>query len=240
MGLWPQGSEIRTITHTPTVLTNLHHWKMDFNVNFFTNRFGIPQSIDIASSRTNLNDLATYHFIHVCGELQLWAKPITTHDVTQWNSFPRDWPFVQGIQRSPMNSPNEGQWRGALVLSLIYAGINDWVNGRKAVDLRRHRVHYVVTVMSNYILDALVQHLPSCWTHSCILAPTPLALYTCKWLQSIIQNWCTVQCRYSAANFLQIPYNRHPIAHPWGRGMGCVMWVQNLIKLLLLLSQGFL
>ena len=30
----------------------------------------------------------------------------------------------------PVNSPHKGQWRGALMFSLIYAWINDWVNNR--------------------------------------------------------------------------------------------------------------
>ena len=32
-------------------------------------------------------------------------------------------PFVRGIHRWPVNSPHKGQWRGALVFSLIYAWI---------------------------------------------------------------------------------------------------------------------
>ena len=35
-------------------------------------------------------------------------------DVIKWKYFPRYWPFVRGIHRSPVNSPHEGQWRGAL------------------------------------------------------------------------------------------------------------------------------
>ena len=69
-------------------------------------------------------------------------------DVIKWQHFPRYWPFVRGIHRSPVNSPRKGQWRGALMFSLICARINGWVNNRKAGDLRRHRAHYDVTVMS--------------------------------------------------------------------------------------------
>ena len=36
-------------------------------------------------------------------------------DVIKWKHFPRYWPFVRGILRSPVNSPHKGQWRGALV-----------------------------------------------------------------------------------------------------------------------------
>ena len=55
--------------------------------------------------------------------------------------------LCSGIHRSPVNSPHEGQWRRALVFSLIYAWINDWANSGEAGDLRRHRTHYDVTVM---------------------------------------------------------------------------------------------
>ena len=46
------------------------------------------------------------------------------------------------------NSPHEGKWHGALMFSLICTLINRWVNNREAGDLRRHRAHYDVTVMS--------------------------------------------------------------------------------------------
>ena len=43
--------------------------------------------------------------------------------------------------------PHKGQWRRALMLSLICVWINGWVNNGEAGDLRRHRAHYDVTVM---------------------------------------------------------------------------------------------
>ena len=61
--------------------------------------------------------------------------------------FPRYWPVVRGIHRSPVNSPHKGQWRGALMFSFISARINGWVNNGKAGDLRRYRAHYDVIVM---------------------------------------------------------------------------------------------
>ena len=68
-------------------------------------------------------------------------------DVIKWKHFPRNWPFVREIHRSPVNFPHKGQWRGALMFSLIYAWINDWVNNREAGDLRRQHGHYDVIVM---------------------------------------------------------------------------------------------
>ena len=53
-----------------------------------------------------------------------------------------------GIHRSPVNSPHNGQWRGALMFSLICVWINAWVNNREAGDLRRYRAHCDVTVIN--------------------------------------------------------------------------------------------
>ena len=72
---------------------------------------------------------------------------ISHDDVIKWKHFPRYWPFVRGIHRSPVKSPHKDEWRGALTFSLICAWINDWINNREAGDLRHHRVHYDVTVM---------------------------------------------------------------------------------------------
>ena len=49
--------------------------------------------------------------------------------------------------RLQVNSLHKGQWRGALMFSLICAWINGWVNNREAGDLRRHRAHYDIAVM---------------------------------------------------------------------------------------------
>ena len=48
---------------------------------------------------------------------------------------------------APVNSPHKGQWRVALMCSLICAWTNGSVNNREAGDLRRHRAHYDVIVM---------------------------------------------------------------------------------------------
>ena len=55
-------------------------------------------------------------------------------DVIKWKSFSRYWPFVQGIHRSPVNSPHKGQWRGTVMFSLIWVWINGGVNTREAGD----------------------------------------------------------------------------------------------------------
>ena len=84
---------------------------------------------------------------HIC-----W-KQFVHDDVIKWKHFPRYWPFVRGIHRSPVNSSHKCQWRGALTFSVIGVRINGWVNNREAGDLRRYRAHYDVNVMVREISE---------------------------------------------------------------------------------------
>ena len=89
----------------------------------------------------------------------IWSSrsrcPCTNHlqtrhphdDAIKWKHFPRYCAFVRGIHRSPVNSPHKGQWRRALMFSLICAWTKVWVNNRDVGDLRRHSAHFEVTLM---------------------------------------------------------------------------------------------
>ena len=72
-------------------------------------------------------------------------------DVIKWKYFQRYWPFLLGIHRSPVNSPHKGQWRGALMLSLICT----WIKSFQVQDLRRYSAHYDVTVMRHGHMAAI-------------------------------------------------------------------------------------
>ena len=102
-----------------------------------------------------------------------WRQTITwNNDVIKWKHFPRNWPFVREIHRSPVNFPHKGQWRGALMFSLIYAWINDWVNNREAGDLRRQHDHCDVIVMEtmtkfNYACVTRPQCINPLWSELC-------------------------------------------------------------------------
>ena len=93
--------------------------------------------------------------IHSITERHRWFIPLPLillllhDDAIKWKHFPRYWPFVWGIHRSPVNSPHKGQWCGGLMFSSICTRINCWVNNGEAGDFRRHCAHYDVTVMSN-------------------------------------------------------------------------------------------
>ena len=65
-------------------------------------------------------------------------------------------------------------------------------------------------------------HWPCCWSRNIPSRPSRPDISTRN----------TVRCRYNAVNFLQNNHNRHPIARPWGRDMGCLLWVQALIYIL--------
>ena len=90
----------------------------------------------------------------------------------QIETFPRCWPFVRGIHRSLVNSPHKAQWRGALMFLLICVRINGWVKNREAGDLRRHRIHYDVSVM--------IQHIDA-WTKWPAVCTRPFEIHFLQW-----------------------------------------------------------
>ena len=87
------------------------------------------------------------------------------NDVIEWKHLSCYWPFVRGIHRSPVNSPqHKGQRLGALMISLICSWINGWVNTREAGHLRRHRAHYtVIATIGPGNGTTPSQHLIQCW-----------------------------------------------------------------------------
>ena len=93
----------------------------------------------------------------------------TLHDdVIKWKHFPRYWHFVSGTNRSPVDSPHKGLWRGpgdAELWCFISAWTNGWVNNLDAGDLRRHRANYNVTVMviTVTVMDFLWLYNQSLW-----------------------------------------------------------------------------
>ena len=92
---------------------------------------------------------------------QVWRKTADYlfHHSTWWRhqmeTFSASLSLCAGNSPVPVNSPHKGQWRGALMFSLICVWINGWVNNREAGDLRRHRGHYDVIVMTSLIIHNL-------------------------------------------------------------------------------------
>ena len=69
-----------------------------------------------------------------------WQQFIGVRHMPWWlhqmEFFQRYWPLLRGIHRSPVDSPQKGQWRGALMLSLICAWINDWANNGDVAEFK--------------------------------------------------------------------------------------------------------
>ena len=133
-------------------------------------------------------------------------------DVIKWKHFPRYWPFVRGIHRSPGNSPHKGQWGGALMFSLICGWINDWVNNREAGVLRSQRGHYDVTVLLynpwsgvfaslrisiSWLRSFLCRHS----NHPAIHVSCPAQVSTINWRLYIL-SWCWPKYRSPNKYFL--------------------------------------
>ena len=93
-----------------------------------------------------------FSYLFLCLPVCLLSLTLALHDdFIKWKHFPRYWPVVSGIHRSPVNSSHKSQWRGALMFSLICVRINAWVNNCDANDRRCHRAHYDVTVWSRHL-----------------------------------------------------------------------------------------
>ena len=127
------------------------------NVHYFLRNllFSAEMPIDISWHFMSCHAYCKWYFIISCW-LQFTSIEMCFHisctradhdDVIKWRHFLRYWPFLRGIHRSPVNSPHKGQWREALMFSLICVWINSRINNPEAGDLRRHHAHYDVIVM---------------------------------------------------------------------------------------------
>ena len=144
------------------------------------------------------------------------------HDaVIKGKHFPRYWRFVWGIHRSPVNSPHKGQWRRALMSSLICALINNWVNNREAGDLRRNGAHYDVTVMKQSKIILTEE------TYCAFLEYCSLSRFISEFRRKSAKNWGSV--RYALLSVKVSPYscwiytyytNRSILS--WWRNISCI------------------
>ena len=88
-----------------------------------------------------------------CMQFMAWWR----HQMETFSVFPRN--FVRGIHWSPVNSPHKGQWRGALMLSLI-CSVNKRLNKQSwGWCLRRHGAHYDVIVLGPCVISCPISLL---------------------------------------------------------------------------------
>ena len=85
-------------------------------------------------------------------DVDLKKMPYGRQRISWWRhemeTFSASLAICAGNSPVPVNSRHKGQWRGALMFSLIRARIDGWVNNGEAGDLRSHCTHYDVMVMS--------------------------------------------------------------------------------------------
>ena len=139
---WISQKWLSNETNKQTMSTQILCWLFDAYMSQYTR----PLLVEIMACRL----LGGIYFVSdsMCSTFYFQLRLLHIHDdIIKWKHFPRYWPFVRGIHRWPVNSPHKGQWRGALMFSLICAWINTSVNNRETGDLRRHRAHNDVTVM---------------------------------------------------------------------------------------------
>ena len=138
--IWHEGTRLWWITFSPEHTLPLAMGWVNWNALFRD-----------YSSRIQDVFRKTYWFSE--SQVSHLSKDNDNDDVIKWKYFPRCWPFVRGIHRSPMNSPHKGQWCRSLMFSLICAWINGWVNNRETGDMRRNCVPYDFIVIFWRIYD---------------------------------------------------------------------------------------
>ena len=95
------------------------------------------------------------HMLRIQQKRNLFPHPWWRHQMETFSALlalcERNLPVTGGF-------PSQGQWRGALMFSLICPWTNAWANNRDAGDVKRYRVNYDVTVMftSNLALNAFM------------------------------------------------------------------------------------
>ena len=122
--------------------------------------FGLSKVITLSTDAFSARD-ENYEFIIAslygpgcnssCSTGQSAFQSLSTWWRHQMETFSALLALCAGNSLVPVNSPHKGQWRGALMFSLICAWINDWVNNCETGDLRCHRGHYDVNVVINML-----------------------------------------------------------------------------------------
>ena len=110
----------------------------------------ISNRYQLAIWRRMGNLTKTYILLHFVMRDHISFKTILKGGLFTWwrhqmETFSALLDLCAGNSPVTVNSPHKGQWRGALMFSLIW--MNGWVNNREAGDLRCHRVHYDIIVM---------------------------------------------------------------------------------------------
>ena len=131
-------------------------WKLDASLDFWT----IPGTMPLAQchwlpvrTRALTSNISTSQehtrLVLFCALIICCCFPGWRHQMEAFSAL-----LAICAGNSPVTGEfpsQKGQWRGALIFSLVCAWINGWVNNRETGDLRRHLAHYDVIVMHSIL-----------------------------------------------------------------------------------------
>ena len=90
-----------------------------------------------------LNRVSVNELLMLFGNIKIYAAALNlgrSNTETWWRHQMKTFSVLldlcAGNSPVPVNSSHKGQWRGALIFSLIFAWVNGWGNNREAGDLR--------------------------------------------------------------------------------------------------------
>ena len=121
-------------------INNTWYYYFKYKISTTLQCAAILWALDYKNSRFHKYEYSSWFQWPACSNYQ----PMMTS--SNGNIFRVTGPCV-GNSTVPVISPHKGQWRRALMFSLICVWINGWVNNREAGDLRRHRGHDDVSVL---------------------------------------------------------------------------------------------
>ena len=105
----------------------------------------------IHTARYLLLFVVVSHWVHSFIHFRVYRPQETQYFAVSWWRHQME-TFSALLALCAGNSPHKGQWRGALMFSVIDARIKGWVNSREAGDLRRDRTHYDVIAMVLFVV----------------------------------------------------------------------------------------
>ena len=115
------------------------------------------------SQRPAMRKAFPSHDIIILLKVRSSISPIGKLPLSWWRhqmeTFSAFLAICAGNSPVPAEYPHKGQWRRALMFSLICVWINGWVNNREAGDLRRYRAHYDVIVILLICLFDPLNHI---------------------------------------------------------------------------------
>ena len=102
-----------------TIVSFLQKWTDEFMV-WNPEDFGSIRYLIVAPNKLWVPDLYFFNGFVLSSVVMMISTDIVKYDddVIKWKHFPRNWPFVRGIHRSPVNSLHKDQWRGNAFIDL--------------------------------------------------------------------------------------------------------------------------